>query len=171
LERRRAHLLWNWELATGRALATLKGHTRAVTACAVTPDGRHVVSASYDKTLKVWELTTGRALATLAGHTSEVTACAVTPNGRHVVSASLDSTLKVWDPETHACLVTHRGDAPYYAVAATATVIVTGDSAGTVWFLDLPPSRRSSPAPGICDGEPRKLASHASHATTPARRG
>ncbi len=35
----------NWELATGRARATLEGHTQGVTACAVTPDGRHMVSA------------------------------------------------------------------------------------------------------------------------------
>jgi WD40 repeat protein len=68
-----------------------------VNACAVTPDGRHVVSASSDQTLKVWELATGRALATLAGHTHGVNACAVTPDGRHVVSASFDQTLKVWD--------------------------------------------------------------------------
>jgi hypothetical protein len=39
-----------------------------VTACAVTPDGRHVVSVSDDHTLKVWELGSGRAVATLAGH-------------------------------------------------------------------------------------------------------
>ncbi len=38
----------------------LVGHTDWVNACAVTPDGRRVVSASYDKTLKVWDLETGR---------------------------------------------------------------------------------------------------------------
>ncbi len=35
-------------------MATLGGHTARVTACAVT-DGRHVVSASLDQTLKVWD--------------------------------------------------------------------------------------------------------------------
>jgi len=58
-----------------------------VTACAVTPDGHHVVSASDDQTLKVWELASRRQVATLQGHTSRVTACAVTPDRRHVVSA------------------------------------------------------------------------------------
>ena len=47
-------------------MATLAGHTSHVTACAVTPDGRHVVSASSDKTLKVWDLTT---------HTCRITHC------------------------------------------------------------------------------------------------
>jgi WD40 repeat protein len=97
LERRRAHLVWKWELATERARATLDGHNDGVSACAVTPDGRHVVSASWDQTLKVWELATARALATLQGHTHWVTACAVTPDGQHVVSASDDKALKVWE--------------------------------------------------------------------------
>ncbi|HEX2686236.1 MAG TPA: hypothetical protein VHN14_06440 [Kofleriaceae bacterium] len=39
-------------------MATLAGHTSGVTACAVTPDGRLVVSASADQTLKVWDLAT-----------------------------------------------------------------------------------------------------------------
>jgi WD40 repeat protein len=117
-----------------------------VTACAVTPDGRHVVSVSYDKTLKVWELATGRAVATLQGHTHWVTACAVTPDGRHVVSASHDHTLKVWELATHACRITHRGDSRYAAVAVGATTVVAGDAAGSVWFLELPPSM-ASPVP------------------------
>jgi WD40 repeat protein len=132
-----------WELASGRAVATLQGHSACVTACAMTTDGRHVVSASQDKTLKVWDLASGRAVATLQGHTRSVTACAVTPDGRHVVSGSEDKTLKVWDFATYTCRFTHRGDAAYPAVAVSATAILAGDAAGTVWFLELPPSMAS----------------------------
>jgi len=124
-------------------VATLKGHTSYVTACAVTPDGRHVVSASRDQTLKVWELESGRAVATLAGHIGLVRTCAVTSHGRHVVSASYDQTLKVWDLATYTCRVTHRGDASYLAVAVSATTLVAGDASGIVWFLDLSPFMRS----------------------------
>ena len=77
----------------------------------MTPDGRRVVSASADKTLKVWDLETGRELATLEGHAACVTACAVTPDGRRVVSASGDETLKVWDLETGRELATLEGHA------------------------------------------------------------
>jgi nucleoside phosphorylase len=110
----------------------------------VTSDGRHVVSASDDKTLKVWELASGRALATLQGHASRVTACAVTSDGRHVVSASDDKTLKIWDLATYTCRITHRGDVAYAAVAVTVTTIVAGDAAGVVWFLDVLPYLASS---------------------------
>jgi WD40 repeat protein len=43
---------------SGRAVATLAGHTAGVNACAVTLDGQHVVSASWDQTLKIWDLAT-----------------------------------------------------------------------------------------------------------------
>jgi len=72
----------------------LVGHTDKVTACAVTPDGRRVLSASKDSTLRVWDLETGRALATLEGHAR---AFAVTPDGQRLVSASWHRPLKVWD--------------------------------------------------------------------------
>ena len=34
----------------------------------MSPDGRRVVSGSFDKTLKVWDVATGKCMATLEGH-------------------------------------------------------------------------------------------------------
>ena len=39
---------------------------------AVFPDGRRVVSGSYDNTLKVWDVATGKCVATLEGHSRGV---------------------------------------------------------------------------------------------------
>jgi WD40 repeat protein/nucleoside phosphorylase len=132
-----------WELETGRLIHTLEGHGDAVMSCAITPDGRRVVSASDDTTLKLWDLETGRVLATLEGHTAWVASCAVSPDGRRAASASGDNTLKVWDLETATCLATHLGDAPFTAVAVTATTICAGDAAGALWILDVPCSWRA----------------------------
>jgi WD40 repeat protein len=70
-----------WDLERRGRLATLQGHAPGVLACAVTPDGRRVVSASDDKTLKVWDLASGQAVVTLQGHADRVLACAVTRTG------------------------------------------------------------------------------------------
>ncbi len=84
----------------------------------MTPDGRRVVSASRDMTLKVWDLETGQAVATLQGHASSVRACAVTPDGRRVVSASGDTTLKVWDLAAGQAVATLQGHAAWVSACA-----------------------------------------------------
>jgi hypothetical protein len=53
----------------GALIRTLTGHSDFVYGVAVSADGRHAVSASWDKTLKVWELDSGKEIITLAGHT------------------------------------------------------------------------------------------------------
>ncbi len=81
-------------------LRTFVGHMEVVNNCAYSPDGQRVVSASWDKTLKVWNAHTGQELLTLIGHTDRVNGCAYSPDGKRIVSASIDHTLKVWDSQS-----------------------------------------------------------------------
>jgi WD40 repeat protein len=53
-----------WDLASGREVRTLSGHSGGVRAVAVTPDGQRAISTCWDNTLKIWELEKGGELAT-----------------------------------------------------------------------------------------------------------
>ncbi|OJT17291.1 hypothetical protein BO221_45020 [Archangium sp. Cb G35] len=128
-------------VAAGSSERTLDGHHGWVRGCAVTPDGRRVVSASNDKTLKIWDVETGQDLATLRGHEGWVLGCAVTPDGRRVVSASDDKTLKVWDAETGKEWVTLAGhEAAVNGCAVTPDgrhmVSASDDETLKVWEVD-----------------------------------
>ncbi|MBD3190405.1 MAG: NACHT domain-containing protein [Candidatus Heimdallarchaeota archaeon] len=91
------------------SILTIVGHTGWVNACAFSPDGGHILSASWDSTLKVWDAQTGEEQQTLKGHTDVVNACAFSPDGLQVLSASHDGTLKVWDVSTGKELRTLKG--------------------------------------------------------------
>jgi WD40 repeat protein len=81
----------------GSAVQYLRGHSDRVKAVAITPDSRHAVSGSSDRTIIVWNLTTGGKVRTLTGHSGSVNAVAITPDGRLAITGSSDGTLKVWD--------------------------------------------------------------------------
>jgi WD40 repeat protein len=130
---------------------TLRGHTSSVDAVAVTPDGRHVVSGSWENTLRVWDLETGKPKMTFQGHSSEVRALAVeghtswvdavavTPDGRHVISGSYDNTLRVWDLKDGKGILTFTANAQVTTclVAQDNQTLVAGDGFGRLHFLEL----------------------------------
>ena len=54
---------------------TLTGHSDYVESVAYSPDGKHIVSGSADKTVKIWETTTGKEVSVLVCHRSIVCCC------------------------------------------------------------------------------------------------
>ena len=109
-------------------IRTLEGHSVNVTSVVVSADGRRVVSASEDGTLKVWDLETGRELRTIQTGTElqmlnfdKISGLAVSEDGRRAVSISEYGTLKVWNLETCRELFTlARHSGPVVGVAVSA---------------------------------------------------
>ena len=84
----------------GPLIRTFEGHTHAVKGVAVMPDGKHAISASSDKTLRIWDIDTGKQVRILEGHAKLVNAIALTEDGRRAISASGDRTLRIWNIDT-----------------------------------------------------------------------
>ncbi len=72
------------------------GHSEGITSAAFAPDGRAIISASSDRTLKLWAVADGRELRTFKGD-KPFSAVAFSPVGSTFVSGGLDNALKFWD--------------------------------------------------------------------------
>jgi WD40 repeat protein len=76
----------------------IEGHTDEVDSVAFSPDGKHIVSGSHDKTIRVWDAVTGDIVSgPFEGHTSAVNSVAFSPDGKYIVIGSDDKTIRVWD--------------------------------------------------------------------------
>ncbi len=73
----------------GHLLRTLEGHQGWVNAVALSADGKHALSGSGDKTLKLWDLASGELVAGFTADSS-ITALAVTASDRVVAGDALD---------------------------------------------------------------------------------
>ena len=65
-------------------------------AAAFSPDGKSVVTASFDKTARLWDSATGKPLGTPLQHQHAVLAAAFSPDGKSVATTSEDKTARLW---------------------------------------------------------------------------
>ena len=93
--------LWNFE--TGKEVrGKRRGHREPVTSVAFAPDGKTLVSASWDRTVRVWDVATGKELKCFLGHSDVVECAAFSADGKRVISSGniFTPSLRVWDVAT-----------------------------------------------------------------------
>lgn len=92
--------LYAWDLSSGRVHHTLTGHTDKVCAVDISKvSSRHVVSAAYDRTIKVWDLLKGYCINTIIFH-SNCNALCFSSDGQTIFSGHIDGNLRLWDIKT-----------------------------------------------------------------------
>jgi hypothetical protein len=92
-----------WILPREEAVGEVRrfeGHTGEVWGVAISPDGRRLVSAGRDKTIRQWETATGKQLSCWEGCAGLFWKVAFTPDGRSILAAGPDRTVRLWDTET-----------------------------------------------------------------------
>ncbi|PPK73917.1 WD40 repeat protein [Methylobacter tundripaludum] len=128
-----------WNLNATRWVGS--GHDGTVAAIAYSPNGKFIVSGSYDKTLRLWDAKTGEPVGEpLKGHQAGVSSVAFSPDGKLIVSGSYDKTLRLWDAKTGDPLGKlvkgHSAGISSVAFSPDGERIVSGSDDGTVRLWD-----------------------------------
>eukprot|EP01129_Flabellula_baltica_P009084 TRINITY_DN364_c0_g2_i1.p1 TRINITY_DN364_c0_g2~~TRINITY_DN364_c0_g2_i1.p1 ORF type:complete len:449 (-),score=79.76 TRINITY_DN364_c0_g2_i1:62-1342(-) len=89
--------------------SVINGHADVVTVLKVLPDGKHFLSGSRDKSIKLWDIASVSCVKTFTGHNGSVTDIDFLPNYQIFISSSSDKTLKFWDIQTGKCIDTWYG--------------------------------------------------------------
>ncbi len=119
---------------------TLKSHTEAVWATAISANGQVLASGSEDCTVKVWNAATGQLQRTLMGHKDTIRALAMSADGRILASGSGDTTVKLWDLSTGKLISKLSGhSSPVWSVGLTkdgqTLISASEDGSINIWNL------------------------------------
>jgi WD40 repeat protein len=109
-------------LSNGEQKMTLRGHAGQVSALAISPDSKTLVSTSgEDRTIRVWNLENGNLIQTIGEDIGPVTEVTFSPDGQYFVTGSIGDYryIKFWDAATLKLLKTYPQQPYIYGLAIT----------------------------------------------------
>ncbi|KAG8865545.1 hypothetical protein FRB97_004652, partial [Tulasnella sp. 331] len=126
-------------------------HYGSVSCLVISPDGKTVVSGTYDGAIRLLDRKTGAMqYEVVEGHTSEVSCLAISPDGKTVASASDDKTVRLWDLGTGKArgpaLEGHTDSVWCLAISPDGKTVASGSQDETVRLWDLGTGKARGPA-------------------------
>lgn len=86
-----------WSVQTGQLLDQLSGHEGPVSSLAFAGDGNHLVSGSWDRTVRIWSVFGRAQTSEPLQLVSDVLSVAFRPDGKQVSASTLDGQLSFWN--------------------------------------------------------------------------
>jgi WD40 repeat protein len=107
-----------WNVQTGAEIRRFTGHSDAVVAAQVHPDGRSILSASRDGLVILWDIESGKEIIRFAALGGRLWSLALSGDGRRALTGSDDGDLRLWDVERGQELRRLRGHKTWVASVA-----------------------------------------------------
>ncbi|MCK4766541.1 MAG: AAA-like domain-containing protein [Candidatus Aminicenantes bacterium] len=115
-------------------------HNSAVFDAAFSPDGRFVLTGSYDNA-RLWRTDTGEPVRKIGHHNNSILAVSFSPDGSNVITGSMDKTARLWRMDTGEAagrIMKHDDWVRAAAFSPDGRFVLTGSSDNTarLWSAD-----------------------------------
>ncbi|MCB2156142.1 protein kinase [bacterium] len=127
-----------YDVGTGNFIL-LERHTEEVANAHFSPNGKQIITASYDNTAIVWDRETGRVVVVLGEHELGVSDALFSPSGGRILTVSHDGQAGIWEANTgrlRMMLNGHEGGLTACAWSPDGRRIATGSQDRTVRIWD-----------------------------------
>jgi WD40 repeat protein/serine/threonine protein kinase len=120
------------------SLRAVLSHAGPVRKAAFSPDGKVILSGSWDKTARLWDVATGQPIGQPMQHEGWVLAAAFSPDGRTILTGSDDKTARLWDATSGRPIgkpMVHQGRVRAVAFRPDGKVVLTAshDQTARLW--------------------------------------
>ena len=115
-------------------------HNESVNSIVFNPDGKSILTVSYDDTIRIWDVLTGNFLNVLEGHTDSINDVAFSPDGTMLATGSSDNTIRLWDVQSwmEAQMLTSDTHSVHsVAFSPNGNTLASGGYDGTIQLWDI----------------------------------
>ncbi|MGE0609512.1 MAG: protein kinase [Pirellulales bacterium] len=127
-----------WNIASNAERISFSPHG-SVASASFSPDGKQVVTGSWDNSAKIWNVASGHAEQKLTGgHTQYINSAVFSRDGSQVLTASDDKTACLWSLAETKVIQTFRGHTERVRSAAfspdgTQVLTASNDNTARIW--------------------------------------
>lgn len=101
----------NAESAFGEPFLSLHGHGHFVSDLALSSDKSHLLSSSWDKSMRLWSLKTGKCTKRFHhANQKEILSTAFSPDDRQIFSVGFDNKLSMWNTKAEFILASDKSN-------------------------------------------------------------
>jgi WD40 repeat protein/predicted Ser/Thr protein kinase len=97
-----------WDLDSPKTPLSLEGHTDVITSLFFSPNGKQLVSASLDRTIRIWDVA-ARKERSVVPEEARVLAVAISPDSRRIAAGGEDRAVMLWGPPGNEMLSLSSG--------------------------------------------------------------
>ncbi len=128
------------EIDSKEVIREFVGHSEVVSAIQLTKDGKKLLSASWDGSIRLWDIATGLMDRKLIGHQGGVYAAIFNNAEKNIFSGGADRVIRMWDVSTGKVVKTfsgHQGEVTSLQLTSDEKMLISHSLDGSTKFWDL----------------------------------